>query len=165
MLIAELILELANQLKLVKNRKCWKSYPATDEPDITQLLMTIFEAGDFAFFRNLTYNYLLKVPLVNFRRENSGIICGQALNMFLEFSLEEALVYIPNGSHDEVKENNIFKAYNKKFQNILLENLGFMMKVIINMNSIEIDSKVISHNIKIKRPLGYAKILLVETLY
>lgn len=148
--IAEMILELAMQIKLSDDYSKWTLLEPTERPETTQLLMTIFEVGDFTFFRNLFYNYMSKLPLVNFNTYNSGVISGKAVNMFLEFSLDK---------------NSPFKTYNKKFNSILIQNLEYIMKLIINMHAIEIDKEIISHNIKITKPVGLARILLVETLY
>ena len=101
--IAEMILELAMQIKLLDDYPKWTVLEPTERPEITQLLMTIFEVGDFTFFRNLFYNYMSKLPLVNFNTYNSGVISGKAVNMFLEFSLDK---------------NSPFKTYNKKFNSI-----------------------------------------------
>ena len=61
-------------------------------------------------------------------------------------------------------KKSLLRTYNKKFVLILHENLEFLQKVIINMHAIEIEKDVKSHNLAITRPIGLAKILLIETL-
>ena len=50
---AEMILEMANQIKLQEDYSKWSFHTKSEMPNLTQLLMTIFEVGDFTFFKNL----------------------------------------------------------------------------------------------------------------